>query len=205
MKYSEHLEQYKRTFWRTCEGRVAVSKHLSKALAQNLGIPTPKTYELPANSFFKPDRNWGGRGCQEILDPANHILEERIDHLFDFKVFVIGGKVRMIQVDTAEQGDGKYTITGQSYYRWPDWSQLDADKNLTESKAISVDAPPANIGTVVRYAEMFGPLFSLPIRVDFMIDRMGQVYFNELCATPGLIVSGRVTDEADEWLGSFIN
>lgn len=205
MKYSEHLEQHKRPFWLTCEGSVAVSKHLAKALAASMGIPVPKTYELPPNSFFKPDRKWGGRGCQEVINPADYILEERIDHQFDFKVFVIGNKVRMIQVDTAEQGDGKYVITGQSYYRWPDWTSVDADKNLKPDTAIVLDAPPECINQIIRYAERFGPLFSLPMRVDFMVSKSGEVYFNELCATPGLIVSGRVTDEVDAWLGSFID
>lgn len=208
MKYSEYLEQHKRKFWSTCEGKVAVSKHLCKTMAQALKIPVPKTYELPANSFFKPDRKWGGKGCQEILDPSDFILEERIEHDYDYRAFVVGGKVRLFQVDASKQGEGCYLITGQSYYRWSDWVKLDADTTLHGNpvRSISVDKPSElQVDKMVEYAERLGSQFSLPMRVDFMIDPSGKVYFNELCATPGLIVNNRVTEEVDEWLGSFIN
>lgn len=206
MKYSEFIEQHKRSFWKSAEGKVVGSKRLAKALASSMGIPVPKTYDLPANSFFKPDRLWGGQKCQSIIDPADWILEERIEHKYDYRAFVIAGQVRMIQVDTAEQGEGKFIITGQSYYRWPDWVRLNADKDLNTGsvKELEIETPPAQIDQIVSYAEKFGPMFALPIRVDFMTDVSGRVVFNELCATPGFIVNRRVTDEVDEWLGSFI-
>jgi len=206
MKYSEYLQQNRGTFWSSPQAKYINSKRAGKSLAIELGIPVPRTFPmLPDNVMIKPDNGHSGKLCRSFLKAEDWICEERIVHDHEFRLFVFGRKVVMLQIDkSSEQPDG-VKIIGQSYYKYPVWERLDIDSNLRKIPSLNIDVePPICLPTMVDHSLRLAERFTLPLRVDWFVNPEGKPVFNEMCVTPGLVVAGRITEAGDTWLGSFL-
>jgi hypothetical protein len=93
----------------------------------------------------------------------------------DHKFLVFGGRVRLVQVDTARVG-GTHR---RRLYR-PDWTPLTVDEDVP---AGPVTAPPDSLPEMTRVAEALGRGFDF-VRVD-LYDVDGVVWFGELTPYPG--------------------
>ncbi|WP_339733798.1 ATP-grasp fold amidoligase family protein [uncultured Gimesia sp.] len=195
--------------WNSPLGEVIMSKHTSKEFARSLNLPslrTPQTYKLKSNSILKPDRDCGGRRVRVIQKNEDWIYEELIPHDKDYRLFAFGGRVVMLQIDICKETPNGMQITEYNYKRYPDWKTLDLDKSLTENPSLIFEAePPVCLPEMVATAEEISYHFPVPVRVDFFIDDQGHPVYNEMSITPGLVKDGRITDEGDLWLGSFLN
>jgi TupA-like ATPgrasp len=107
------------------------------------------------------------------------IVEEFIDDgsgtaPIDYKLFVFGGTVELIQVDA-----GRFTGHRRLLYT-PDWEKLDV---RLEYDKIPGDVPrPAHLGEMIAAAETIGRDWDF-IRADFY-DTAVRLYFGELTLTP---------------------
>tara|TARA_R110002167_G_C12706462_1_gene654754 strand:- start:2546 stop:5566 length:3021 start_codon:yes stop_codon:yes gene_type:complete len=195
--------------WDSLLGEVIMSKHASKEFVRSLnltGVKFPQTYKLKSNSVLKPDRDCGGRRIRMIQNSEDWIYEELISHDKDYRLYTFSGRVVMLQIDTCKEMKNGMHKTGYVYKRYPDWKTLEIDKKLQENSSLQIEAePPACLSQMVSTAEEISYRFPIPVRVDFFVDNQGCPVYNEMSVTPGLVKDGRITEEGDVWLGSFLN
>ncbi|MFI7579651.1 ATP-grasp fold amidoligase family protein [Kocuria kalidii] len=93
----------------------------------------------------------------------------------DYRFFVFGGRVHVVQVDTPRVAK----VQRRFYTR--DWAPLDV--RLTGMDLAAAVPPPPTLGRMVELAERIGAAYDF-IRVD-LYDADGTVWFGELTPTPG--------------------
>jgi hypothetical protein len=93
----------------------------------------------------------------------------------DWKFLVFGGRVHVVQVDTARFGPGHRR---RLYTR--DWSPLTVAEHVP---AAPVQPPPGSLAEMLAVAETLGSAFDF-VRVD-LYDVAGEVWFGELTPYPG--------------------
>jgi TupA-like ATPgrasp len=128
----------------------------------------------PPSNYYKETREW----TYKYIDPRI-IVEEFIDDGSgtapnDYKLFVFGGTVEMIQVDV-----GRFTDYRRRLYT-PTWKKLDV---LLDYDDIDGDVPrPVHLAEMIAAAETLGQDWDF-IRADFY-DTGKRLYFGELTMTP---------------------
>lgn len=111
----------------------------------------------------------------------------------DYKFFVFGGKVRMVQVDR-----DRFTRHTQVLYD-EHWRLVPG--TVAAKQGEPVDAPPA-LATMIRAAERLSAGVDF-VRVDlYAID--GKTYFGELTTSPNKGLSPFDPPSLDAWLGSCL-
>jgi hypothetical protein len=93
----------------------------------------------------------------------------------DYKFFVFGGEVAVIQVDT-----GRHTVHRRRFHR-PDWSPLEVRSG--GFPLAPAEPPPESLGRMLAVATELGAEFDF-IRVD-LYDVPGKVFFGEVTPYPG--------------------
>jgi hypothetical protein len=145
-------------------------------------------------SFYETTREWVYKHIQPRI-----IVEQFIDDATgnapnDYKLFVFGGTVQMIQVDA-----GRFTDHRRRRLYSPTWEKLPF---LLEHDDISGDVPrPRHLKQMIAAAETLGRDFDF-IRADFY-DTPDCMYFGELTTTPGCGASRFRPKEFDHHLGRY--
>lgn len=127
-----------------------------------------------ATNYFKSTREWAYKNI-----PPRIIIEEFLDDgtgvaPADFKLFVFGGKVKVIQVDIDRHTNHKRNLYDAN------WNRLDCRFVYPNCET---DVPrPATLETMVCYAELLSDEIDF-VRVD-LYEVRGKVYFGELTNTP---------------------
>lgn len=197
MKYSEYIATHRDNFWKSDAAKYINDKREGKKLARKLGLECPKDY---LNVVVKPTNSYGGRGVQMLPECENLMCEEYIPHNFDFRLYTFWDKCPFVQIDKSYQSDSRTIIHDYSYWEIDNWNRIYIDKT-EKNREVHMDKP-VYFDIMLQKALEFTKYFSLPVRVDFFaLD--DKFIFNEFCVTPGLVVTNRITNEADEWLGSF--
>jgi hypothetical protein len=125
-------------------------------------------------SFYEISREWPYKHIEPRI-----LVEEFIDDgtgnaPIDYKLFVFGGTVEMIQVDL-----GRFTDHKRRLYS-PTWEKLPV---LLQFDDVTGDVPrPMHLTEMVAAAETLGRDLDF-IRADFY-DASGRLYFGELTTTP---------------------
>jgi len=130
--------------------------------------------------------------------PPRIVIEEFLDDGTggppkDYKFFVFGGKVKVIQVDL-----DRFIHHTRNFYD-PNWTRLDCRLGYE-----NFDAPvarPGNLGTMIDYAEALSDNIDF-VRVD-LYDIRGKVYFGELTNTPANGLKQFHPSSWDEVFGAF--
>jgi hypothetical protein len=143
------------------------------------------------NSYYQITREWAYKHIEPRI-----LVEEFIDdgtgaEPNDYKLFVFGGTVEMIQVDT-----GRFTNHRRRLYT-PTWKKLDV--LLQEDDIIGELPPPAHLAEMVAAAETLGRDIDF-VRADFY-DTANRLYFGELTTTPGRGGERFYPKEFDIYLG----
>lgn len=196
MKYSEYIANTRDRFWQSDKAIYINDKREGKNLARSLGIPCPADY---TNVVIKPTNSYGGRGVQMLPHCENLMCEEYIPHEYDYRLFTFDS-VPLLQIDRCVQKNGHTQISEVTYWTTDKWEQVFIDKKFND---VGVVNRPDCLDIMIDYALRVRKAMGVPVRVDFLVS--DQPMFGELCFTPGLIVGGRITEEADIWLGSYIN
>lgn len=110
----------------------------------------------------------------------------------DYKFFVFGGKVHMIQVDSDRFGDHR-----RNFYD-PVWNKMDLQLTYKNGE---FDERPQNLEKMVEIAESLGKEFDF-MRVD-LYSHGSKVYFGELTPCPGLGREKFIPGEFDTKLGAL--
>lgn len=161
---------------------VLKSNHGTGAVVPGVGTPDPaRRRDLQASAARwltgpGPER-WGEWGYAQARRRV--VLEEALPGtgdagIADHKFFVVGGEVRLVQVDT-----DRFTHHRRRFHR-PDWTPLDV---VCEVPLGPVGEPPATLATMLEVAERLGAAFDA-IRVD-LYEAAGEVWFGELTAYSG--------------------
>jgi hypothetical protein len=146
-------------------------------------------------SYYKETREWVYKHVEPRL-----LVEEFIDDGSgttpnDYKLFVFGGTVELIQVDV-----GRFTDHRRRLYT-PTWKRVGA---LLEYDDINGDVPgPVHLREMIGAAETLGRDWDF-IRADFY-DTGKRLYFGELTATPGGGCYRFRPNEYDRYLGGRWN
>lgn len=130
--------------------------------------------------------------------PRRIIVEELIDDgcegsPTDYKMFVFGGKVRLIQVIR-----GRFAEIGV-YHFDRDWNVLAF--NFDYDPFPGSVPPPPHLQEMIAAAEALGRDMDF-VRADFY-DTPHKFYFGELTCTPSAGLERFVPDSFDEYFGSF--
>lgn len=127
--------------------------------------------------------------CEEYLDDGTGTLK-------DYKFFVLGGKVRIIQVDIDRFGEQK-----RNFY--------DTNWNLTEIRSMGMKnsneiiEKPERLEEMIVLAEKLAKGIEL-LRVDFYYVE-GKIYFGELTFTPADGMKPFIPESADLKLASYVD
>jgi TupA-like ATPgrasp len=111
--------------------------------------------------------------------PPRILIEEFLDDGTglppkDYKFFVFGGKVKVIQVDL-----DRFAHHRRNFYDL-DWKKLDC--RLSYENSDTLVARPDNLETAIDYAQILSDNVDF-VRVD-LYDIRGKIYFGELTNTP---------------------
>jgi TupA-like ATPgrasp len=132
-------------------------------------------YQWLNRSFYQESRVWVYKHIEPCI-----MVEELIDDGSgpapnDYKVFVFGGKVEMLQVDTT-----RFTDHRRRFYT-PCWEKLDV--LLTYDDICGEVARPPHLPEMIIAAETLGKDLDF-IRIDFY-DTSTGLYFGEFTTGPG--------------------
>ena len=142
-------------------------------------------------SFYEITREWVYKHIQPRIIVEQFIDDPAGNEPNDYKLFVFGGTVRMIQVDT-----GRFTDHRRRLYS-PNWQTLPFPLEYGDIRG---DVPrPWHLKQLIAAAETLGRDFDF-IRADFY-DTPDRMYFGELTTTPGCGTSRFRPKEFDYHLG----
>ena len=207
MLYSQYVRDIDKWFWQTAEGQVVRSKLASKEVAARLGIPVPltlATLTLPQSAILKPDSQHSGRGVTTLDYSGQWIVEEQLRDENGgaprtFRFYLFHGEIRLYSAVPPLRGGGH--LGPICYYTLPDWqpAKIDRQRQWYET------AIPMCLYQMEDYAARIAAQFRvLPsLRVDFFATPKGAV-FNELAATPGMVMGNRIDPQWDRSLGQWL-
>jgi TupA-like ATPgrasp len=142
-------------------------------------------------SFYEITREWVYKHIQPRIIVEQFIEDASGETPNDYKFFVFGGTVQMVQVDA-----GRFTDHRRRLYS-PTWEKLPF---LLEYDDINGDVPrPRHLKEMIAAAETLAKGFDF-IRADFY-DTPDCIYFGELTTTPGCGTSRFRPKEFDRHLG----
>jgi hypothetical protein len=142
--------------------------------------------------YSRLHREWAYRGLPRKIIAEHALLDEHGDAPPDYKAYVIGSKVRFIQVDR-----GRFSQHTRNLYS-RDWEPLKARLTLQNHP---VDAQPARLAEMVRVAEELARPFEF-LRVDFYVSPE-WLYVGELTNYSGAGFERFVPESFSEELGSY--
>ena len=145
------------------------------------------------SDFTIVGREWAYRDIRRALFAEQRLRSARDAVPPDYKLFVLAGKVRLIQVDR-----DRFTCHTQVLY--------DANWNYVEGTVAALQGPPLDrppsLSLMIEAAE------ALSARVDFLrvdlYDIDGRVYFGELTSSPNKGLSPFRPRSLDELLGNWL-
>lgn len=144
-------------------------------------------------SYYRRTREWAYRDV-----PPRILVEEFIDDgretPNDYKLFVFGGVVRLIHVDTHRFGEHRRDLYTA------DWRE--AGQHIDPSRKIAgpLQRPP-HLAEMIAAAQTLGRGIDF-VRVDFY-DTPDRLYFGELTMTPGCGLNAFLPRELDLRLGRY--
>ena len=180
-------------------------KNKGKELVESLGVPAPRTFELPFDAVIKPKRSHSAKNIFIFDEHEKWVAEELLrdedggELIRDFRWYFFGDQARMVHVSRV--GTDPKT---SGYYTWPDWKgvEIDSKRPWLECEA------PTCVKEMHDYAQRIARQFPVPIRVDMYATTRGPV-FGELCVSPGLVVGKRLTEAGNDmlsgWLAEYLN
>lgn len=202
MKYSEYLAKHREDFLKSDLGKTAESKRRSRELAATLNVPCPETSPVPSDMILASDNHGEDKRCHCMDGNEDRILEEYIRHDTAYGIFVFNNKVVMVRIETSQPASDAERKTTSSYRSYPEWKPVNIDGNASTDNDVQADKP-ACMDEMETYARRISWSFDVPIRVDFFIKDERPI-LNALCAIPQITDTDELTDEADDWLGSFL-
>ena len=125
--YNQSIKNLAGWFWDTKFKKLITDKRHSKALAMANGVRVPQYVEVPPSFVVKPISGSSSEGVvlihngrdarsgRPLLFESLVIGEDGQVPALNWRWFVFGGSVKMVQVD-----DGA-SATSRGYYSWPDW------------------------------------------------------------------------------------
>jgi hypothetical protein len=149
-----------------------------------------------SQNYYKQTREWHYKNVEPRI-----IVEEFIDDGSgtapnDYKLFVFGGTVEVIQVDVDR------FIDHRQWFYTPSWEKLDV-RYVCDDISGGVQRPPAHLKEMIVAAEMLGRGWDF-IRVD-LYDTSDRLYFGELTLAPNRGLVSFRPNEFDRYLGTLWN
>jgi len=145
------------------------------------------------SDFTIVGREWAYRNVRRALY-AEELLQNRGESTPpDYKLFVFGGKVRLIQVDRA-----RFTRHTQVLYD-EGWNLVEGTVAATQGEPVE---KPASLRLMIEAAEALSAGVDF-LRVD-LYDIEGKVYFGELTSSPNKGLSPFRPRSLDALLGSWL-
>jgi len=143
------------------------------------------------HSYYRQTREWAYRDV-----PPQILIEEFIDDggetPNDYKLFVFGGTVHLIHVDTDRFGDHRRNLYTA------DWQEI--GQHIETARKISgVLPPPPHLAGMIAAAETLARDMEFA-RVDFY-DTAERFYFGEITMTPGCGLNVHLPRDLDLRLG----
>lgn len=173
-------------------------KKQGKKFALQEGIKVARFIIPPDNNFIiKPVRSHSRKGFVQFAG-SEYLIEEYLEdaeteQLRDFRFLCFGNRVKLIQVS-----DG-FESRRHNWFNPENWNELTIDK---VSPKIDCEERPPCIDEMICIAERVSKAFPIPIRVDLYWTKKG-IYFGELCFTPGVAMTKRIDQKANQWLGKL--
>lgn len=144
-------------------------------------------------NFYHQTREWPYKGIQPQLMAEEFIDDGNGESPNDYKFFVFGGRVELIQVDGSRFTGHKRSFMSRT------WDKLDL---LLTYSGIEGDIPrPPHLDEMIAAAEKLGQGMDF-IRVD-LYDTHAQFYAGEITTTPGCGCEIFQPAGFDEYLGSL--
>ena len=145
------------------------------------------------SDFTIVGREWAYRDIRRAVYAEQLLRDEGQDAPADYKLFVFGGRVRVIQVDR-----DRFTRHAQILYD-AQWKQIEGTIAAAEGKPV---ARPATLGSMLKAAEALSAGVDF-VRVDlYEID--GKAYFGELTNSPNKGLSPFQPPSLDRVLGDYL-
>jgi hypothetical protein len=144
-------------------------------------------------SYYEISREWAYKHIEPRILVEEFIEDGTGASPNDYKLFVFGGTVQMIQVDAGRFSDHRRRLYSTV------WKKLDV---LLEWDDIIGEVPrPPHLAEMIAAAETLGRGIDF-VRADFY-DTAGQLYFGELTTTPGCGRDRFYPKEFDLYFGGF--
>lgn len=121
--------------------------------------------------FYRLKREYHYRDIQHLILCEAYMQDGEDDELLDYKLFCIGGKVYMIQVDF-----DRSTHHTRNLYD-PQWKLLDVEISFPRNPGKAIE-PPAVLPQMIEFAQRLSHEFA-QVRVDFYVIN-GRLYFGEM-------------------------
>ncbi len=128
-----------------------------------------------AQNYYHVEREWAYKHIEPRIVVEEFVSDSTGKYPIDYKIYVFGGRARLIQIDTARFEDHRRDIYDVSWTKTGATSEYqNADRTLER---------PAHLQQMVACAEAIGDGLDF-IRVDFY-DTKDRLYLGELTTTPG--------------------
>lgn len=148
---------------------------------------------LRANYFYSV-REWAYRTVPRRILIEEFLGDESGDPPMDFKFFVFGGRVRMIQVHASRFTNHQILLLD------PDWRRLEV--RFTQYPPIESEVPPPKrLADMIDAAQRLGRGIDF-VRADFY-DLGERMVFGELTMTPGAALGRFIPSSFDYELGRY--
>ena len=144
------------------------------------------------SDFTLVGREWAYRNIRRAVFAEQLLRDRRQAAPSDYKLFVFGGKVRLIQVD-----QDRFTRHAQVLYD-EHWNRVEGTVAAAPGKPL---ARPAGLAAMLEAAELLSAAVDF-VRVD-LYDIDGSIYFGELTNSPNKGLSPFRPPSLDQFLGNF--
>lgn len=121
--------------------------------------------------FYQEKKEYHYRNIEKRIVCEQYMKDDRTDELNDYKLFCIGGKVRMIQVDFDRRTNHRRNLYDT------DWNLLDVQISFPRAPELHKE-PPAALREMIAIAERLSVEFP-QVRIDLYCIN-GKVYFGEM-------------------------
>jgi hypothetical protein len=146
-----------------------------------------------AMDYYRLRREWPYKDVVPRILIEEYIDDGSRDSPNDYKFYVFGGRVELIQVDVARFSKHERSLFDRNWQ--------DANMRLTWPPIAAGVREPRHLADMIRVAEVLGKDLDF-IRVD-LYDTGQRIYFGEITTTPGAGCGRFEPASADEHLGDL--
>jgi hypothetical protein len=146
------------------------------------------------SDFTLVGREWAYKNIRRAVYAEQLLRDERQSVPPDYKLFVFGGKVRMIQVD-----HDRFARHTQVLYD-EHWNRLEGTVAATPGEPIGC---PVSLASMIEAAELLSAAVDF-VRVD-LYEMNGNAYFGELTSSPNKGLSPFQPPTLDQVLGDYFH